>query len=282
MSLISSIIFNSLQMKLLVTFFMLILIGFTTQAQVPMNWTRDEINPGEDFTLTPDESIYSEGIKSCHIQLNSGAVPYLISDVYYITPGAEYEFSFDVFDNDTAGQVKVYADFYDTYGFEIFGQPPVFSPDSSGWQTISWGGMVPVQAVVGFVLLKFYSQPDLYIFNQTAHVWIDNISYRETGGNNLVANGGFEEWAVGIDEFGNTERLLSIYPNPASHYVNIVVPGNSNAIIISDMMGREVIKTYIYEDKHIQIDIRDLPKGLYMVSSILEDSSVLKRKWIKY
>jgi len=269
-------------MKLLVTFFILILIGFATQAQIPMNWTRDEINPGEDFTLSPDESFFSEGIKSCHMQLNSSAVPYLISDVFYITPGAEYEFSLDVFDNDTAGQVKVYADFYDTYGFDIFGQPPVFSSDSSGWQTISWGGVVPGQAVVGFVLIKFYSQPDLYNFNQTAHVWIDNISYHETGGNNLVTNGDFEEWAVGIDESGNTERLLSIYPNPASDFVNIVVTGSSEVIIISDLMGREVIKTYIIEDKHIQIDIRDLPKGMYLVSSILEDSQVLKGKWIKY
>jgi len=268
-------------MKLLVTFFILILIDFATQAQVPINWTLDEINPGEDFTLMPDGSFFSEGMKACHMQLNSSAVPYLISDVYYITPGAEYEFSFDVFDNDTAGQVKVYADFYDTYGFDIFGQPPVFSSDSSGWQTISWVGAVPGQAVVGFVRIKFYCQPDLYDFNQTAHVWIDNISYRETGGNNLVTNGGFEEWAVGIDESGNTERPLSIYPNPASDFVNIPVTGSSEVIIISDLMGREVLKMNTSGNEILHVDLRLLTEGLYIITVTLGNDTVLTGKLLK-
>lgn len=267
-------------MKLLVTFFMLILIGFTTQAQVPMNWTRDEINPGEDFTLTPDESFFSEGIKSCHMQLNIGAVPYLISDVYYINPGAEYEFSFDVYDNDTAGQVKVYADFYDTYGFDIFGQPPVFSSDSSGWQTISWDGVVPGQAVVGFVLIKFYCQPDLYNFNQTAHVWIDNISYRETGGNNLLANGGFEEWAVGIDDYRDYKNTLFIYPVPAKDLVNLIFPGIAKFIVISDLMGRELLKITSPAMGKYQLDIASLPDGLYLSSVVREDNSVFQGKLI--
>ena len=79
--------------------FIFILFLFTINvisAQSPVNWTRDEINPGEDFTLSADGSVFTEGLKSCHLQLNSGSVPYLKSDVFYIIPGAEYEFSFDV------------------------------------------------------------------------------------------------------------------------------------------------------------------------------------------
>jgi hypothetical protein len=180
------------------TLFIILTCGLS--AQIPLNWTRDEINPGEDFTIMPDELFLTHGWKSCHLQLNSGSVPYLKSDVFFITPGAEYEFSFDVLDNDTAGQVKIYADFYDVYGFDVFGQQPVYSVDSAEWQTVSWTGTIPMQAAVGYVLIKFYNQPDPYQFTKTAHIWLDNFVFRENGGNNLILNGSFEEWIVGVDE----------------------------------------------------------------------------------
>ena len=99
------------------------------------------------------------------------------------------------------------------------GQPPVFSADSSEWQTISREGIIPDQAVVGYVLIKFYSQPDLYDFTKTADIWIDNVQFRQAGGDNLVANGSFEEWVVGVDETVNDSNPLSIYPNPAGDFV---------------------------------------------------------------
>jgi len=274
----------SLMKRFLQYLFISVLLAssITLFAQVPLNWTRDEINPGEDLTLTPDGSFFTEGMKSCHLQLNSGAVPYLVSDVYYVTPGAAYEFSFDVFDNDTAGQVKVYADFYDTYGFNIFGQPPVFSSDSSEWQTISWTGTVPGQAVVGYVLVKFYNQPDLYNFTTTAHVWMDNIRFRQSDGNNLVANGGFEDWIVGIDESINEGDHLSVYPNPAKDFIHIDLPASAEVLIISDVSGREVLRTSIDQGEHFRVDIRHLQQGMYLVTAILKNNSLLKRKLIKY
>jgi hypothetical protein len=257
---------------------LLIFPSIISFSQIPLNWTRDEINPGEDFTLSPDESFFTEGLESCHLQLNSSAVPYLKSDVFYVTPGANYEFSFDVFDNDTAGQVKVYADFYDTYGFNIFGQPPVFSSDSADWQTISWDGVVPGQAVVGYVLIKFYSQPDLYTFTKTAHVWMDNIQFRQAGGDNLLANGGFEEWVVGVKEIDNDREEISIYPNPARVFIYIDLPGKAEVIIISDLSGREVLKLNACGKEQLPADIRQLPEGLYIIKAILENNSVLTGK----
>jgi hypothetical protein len=265
-------------MKFITTFISFFLLTSSIYAQIPLNWTRDEINPGEDFTLTPDESFFTEGLESCHLQLNSSAVPYLVSDVFYITPGANYEFSFDVFDNDTAGQVKVYADFYDTYGFNIFGQPPVFSSDSAEWQTISRQGVVPGQAVVGYVLIKFYNQPDLYNFTKTADIWIDNIQFRQAGGDNLLTNGGFEEWVVGVKEIDNDREEISIYPNPASDFVFIDLPGKCESVIISDMTGREVLKLKIDEGEQLQIDIRKMPEGLYIIKAILRNNSILTGK----
>jgi hypothetical protein len=262
---------------------LLVAISFNESiAQTPLNWTRDEINPGEDFMLVPDGSKFTEGIKSCQIQLNSGAVPYLVSDVFYITPGAAYEFSCDVFDNDTAGQVKVYADFYDTYGFDIFGQSPVFSGDSPEWQTINWTGTVPTQAVVGYVLVKFYNQPDLYNFTKTSHTWIDNFRFTVNGGDNLVSNGGFEEWIVGINDPSNERNHLSVYPNPADDYVDIDLPLNSRVIIISDLAGKELLNINTNTNNHLRVDISDYPGGLYITTIVLESGPVIKGKIIKH
>lgn len=267
-------------MKFISAFIIFILIGAMIYAQVPLNWTRDEINPGEDFTITPDDSFLTDGTKSCHLQLNSGAAPYLFSEVYYVTPGAAYEFSFDVFDHDTAGQVKVYADFYDTYGFDIFGQPPAFSTDSSEWQTVSWSGIIPAQAVVGYVLIKFYNQPDLYHFTKTAHIWIDHVQFRQAEGNNLVVNGGFEDWIVGIDEWGNERKLLSVYPNPAGDFVNFDLPADSKVIVISDLTGREVKRFITVGKELLQVDVKYLPAGLYLITAIHGDDSILTHKLV--
>jgi hypothetical protein len=269
------------KMKLLTIniFFLLICTGLFAQA--PQNWAIDEINPGADLTLNPDGSFFSDGIRSCRLHLNSGAVPYLKSDVYNVSAGASYEFSFDVFDQDTAGQVRVYADFYDASGFNVFGQTPVYSSDSSEWQTIGWDGVIPDQAVSGYVLIKFYCQPDLYHFTKTATVWIDHVQFRQAGGDNLVANGSFEEWIVGVEENGSSRNQLSIYPNPADDYVNIDFPDVAETIVISDLTGREVLRTSPKEKVKNQIDIRQLKQGIYIVAVMLEDNSVLKRKLIK-
>jgi hypothetical protein len=242
-----------------------------------MNWTRDEINPGEDFTLVADESFFTEGARSLKMTLHTGAVPYLVSDVFYITPGAEYEFSIDVFDNDTSGQVKVYADFYDTYGFNIFGQPPVFSADSSQWQTISWQGTVPAQAVVGYILVKFYCQPDLYHFVKEAEAWIDDVRFVQQGGFNLVANGGMEEWNVGVEETGNEDQL-SIYPNPAREHVTIDFPKNSGEIVISDITGRIFFQLQHPGQGPFQVDLTGWNVGMYLVSVIQDGKMVFVNK----
>ena len=265
-------------MKQLLVILFILTLTISLYAQVPLNWTRDEINPGDDFTLDADESFKTEGMRSLHMRLHSGAVPYLVSDVFYITPGAEYDFSIDVYDNDTSGQVKVYADFYDTYGFNIFGQPPVFSADSSAWQTISWQGTIPTQAVVGYILVKFYCQPDLYHFVKDADAWLDHVQFRQSGGDNLVTNGGFEEWNVGLDEPCEANQL-SIYPNPAKDLVNIDFSGNIHEIFISDVTGRAVLNLVDNGQGLFQVDLTSWNKGIYMISAVKDGNKVFSKKF---
>lgn len=258
----------------------MMIITTTTFAQVPMNWTRDEINPGEDFTLFQDNSVFTEGQKSLHMQLNKGSVPYLVSDIFYIQPGGEYEFSIDVLDNDTAGQVKVYADFYDTYGFDIFGEPPVYSIDSSEWVTISWSGIIPSQAVVGYILIKFYNQPDLYNFTKTAHIWLDNVQFRIGGGENLVTNGGFEEWIVGMDE-NPGDRHLIVYPNPADDFICLKMNTKIDQAELYTSAG-QLVRSKEINDDNAKIAINNLAPGIYLLKVAFSNEIYSKKIIIRH
>lgn len=268
-------------MKFFTPLVLLLLTWASAYSQIPLNWTVDEINPNEDISLYPDESVFTDGMKSCRLLLNSSAVPYLISDDYSVTPGASYKFSIDVLDNDTAGQLKIYADFYDSYGFNIYGGTPVFSSDSSEWQTISWEGTIPDQAVTGYVLIKFYCEPDLYHFTRTAKAWIDNAQFRQSEGANLVSNGSFEEWILGLEDPGNYENPLAIYPNPAVDFVNIYLPEDIDFIVISDLTAREVLRMKVDGRKKIQVDLKRFPEGLYLISAVTGPFSVLTGKLFK-
>jgi hypothetical protein len=246
--------------------FALFLIAFPTLAQIPLNWTIDEINPGTDVTVSPDGLKFSEGTKSCHLQLNSGAVPYMISDLFPVTGNTPYEFSIDVFDYDTAGQIKVYADFYDAYGFDIFGAPPVFSADSNQWMTIHWEDTIPPQAIMGYILIKYYCQPSLYNFTRKADAWVDNVQFRQAGGDNLVANGSFEQWVVGINEDKPDNQTVKIYPNPAKDFVNVELVEMAEWILISDLTGREVMKINVTNQHSMRLDLSGLGNGFYNLS----------------
>lgn len=250
-------------LKNLFLFLPSIIFVANSSAQVPMNWARDEINPGEDFTLFQDNSVFTEGQRALHMQLNKGSVPYLVSDVFYIRPGAVYTFSVDVMDNDTAGQVKIYADFYDAYGFDIYGETPVFSADSADWVTISWQGTVPSQAVVGYVLIKFYNQPDLYTFTRQADIWLDNVRFIQDSGPNLVANGGFEEWVVGVED--DPEELnVTVFPNPADDFISLKLKEKIVRIELYNSAGQRV-RLLGTDGGMSGIPVEDLMEGLYLL-----------------
>jgi hypothetical protein len=75
---------------------------------------------------------------------------------------------------------------------------------------------------------------------------------------------------VGIEEF-KINQLLSVYPNPATHIVNIEwsvinVGSNETVISIHDMQGRLVMQQTVSPIATSEIlDISDLNKGIYLV-----------------
>jgi hypothetical protein len=237
-------------------------------AQSPLNWELDELEPGFSLSLNPDEIKFSEGIRSCGLTLKSSSVPYLISEVFYITPGSEYEFSIDVLDQDTAGMLRIYADFYDTYGFDVFGQPPVNSEDSADWQNISWSGIVPSQAVVGYILVKFFCQPDPGSFIRESQVWIDNARFSESGGENLVVNGGFESWTTGVADFITYPLDLTIFPNPADEYTYIYTRMMASTLAITDISGRIILSIDDPGVERTLVSLSGFAEGIYIVKAI--------------
>jgi len=158
----------------------------------PANWMIDTPSPG-DLTLMPNTVDFTQGVQSCEMMLHTTNVPYFVSDNFAVNAGANYTFSVDVYDNDTRGRLKVYADFYDADGGDIYGEAPLYSEDMDAWQTISWSALVPEGAVEGYVWIKFYDQDD---FIDEAIILVDNTMFVEDGGENLVANGGYEAWTM--------------------------------------------------------------------------------------
>ncbi len=184
----------------------------------PANWMIDTPSPG-DLTLMPNTVDFTQGVQSCEMMLHTTNIPYFISDSYAVNAGASYTFSLDVYDNDTRGQLKMYAEFYDADGNDIYGEEPVYSEDMDAWQTITWSAVVPEGAVEGYVWIKFYDQDD---FIDEAIILVDNASFVEDGGENLVVNGGYEAWTMlGIDNaYYVGEGAIDVRYNSAVDAVN--------------------------------------------------------------
>jgi hypothetical protein len=60
---------------------------------------------------------------------------------------------------------------------------------------------------------------------------------------------------------------IQVYPNPAIDYIMITDNDNVSKIWIYNVLGKRV-KAYNVESSGMKFDIRDLPKGMYVVRLI--------------
>jgi len=175
----------------------LTLVPAVLSAQVLNDWILDEPT-GADLTVTQEAATVSEGSYAAKVSLLTAEVPFIFSATFNVTEGSAYDFSIDILDNTTQGSLKIYCEFYDADGEDIFGEDPVFSTESADWQTISWSGTVPTGAVEAYVWIKLYDDPG---FTPPVDFYLDNASFTEDGGANLVPNGGFESWSSTLETF---------------------------------------------------------------------------------
>jgi len=84
---------------------------------------------------------------------------------------------------------------------------------------------------------------------------------------------------IGEFEIENPEKIVSIFPNPASDILSVVVLKPNCKItnlIITDMQGR-ILKNVNQQE----INISDLPKGTYLIRIDLNNSSSFVERFIK-
>jgi alpha-L-arabinofuranosidase len=77
---------------------------------------------------------------------------------------------------------------------------------------------------------------------------------------------------LGIQNWDNLSEQISIYPNPTTKFLNIVLPENTfevnkNKITIYDMTGKEVKSESVKcNSNYFQTDVSILPKGIYLLT----------------
>jgi len=79
--------------------------------------------------------------------------------------------------------------------------------------------------------------------------------------------------SVGVGE--NSLANFSLYPNPASGFVNIETknPGDKH-VVVYDMLGKQVIKTVVGGS---ELNISALKSGIYNLSVTQDNATVTKK-----
>jgi len=103
-------------------------------------------------------------------------------------------------------------------------------------------------------------------------------------GSIILTNSGYSDMFIaklyatlGINELNNSFNI-SVYPNPANDIITILIPQNATIEIIN--IEGEIIKTINNNDKEIQIDLKNLSSGIYIIKAITENG-IITKKFIK-
>lgn len=136
---------------------------------------------------------------------------------------------------------------------------------------------------------KYHQYTDRAESNQAVSVYgkdkialISNSSMNSVLGQDLNDLGGFNNYILFLEkeELATQEqlsRLFSIYPNPASDYLNIETKDKIRSYEIYDGSGRKMNISTNYQK---QVDIRNLIKGVYYIR-LITDKNTLTSKFIK-
>jgi hypothetical protein len=75
---------------------------------------------------------------------------------------------------------------------------------------------------------------------------------------------------------------LSIYPNPSSTSISISLPVFINSFEVTDVIGRVInSKSKIQNQNEIQLNITDLPQGIYFIKTIDKSGDINIGKFVK-
>jgi hypothetical protein len=74
---------------------------------------------------------------------------------------------------------------------------------------------------------------------------------------------------------------ISVYPNPAQEYITIEIKNPRKNLRVYNYWGQEFNLPIRFFDEKIQIDIRSIPTGIYMISSAFDGGLFKSTTFIK-
>ena len=186
----------------------------------------------------------------------------------------------------------------DLYFSGIFSDTADFDPDSGVYNLYSAGGydiyickldtdgdMIWAKSMGGSgddrgSTISVANNGDIYLggdFSATADLDPENSTYylSSAGGTDIYINKIYDCSTVNINELDASESL-SVQPNPANDNVNIKITSssstNNSVVNIYNMQGLLILHSEINNAMQKQINIQDIPSGVYIVKVIVENS----------
>ena len=183
------------------------LLAITAFSQTPDNWTV----LGSAVTIEQESTLVNEGLSSAKVTWTSTSNQDIHSDEFDVVGDATYSYSLNVYDNTNAGRVRMVIAFDGSLTYT-----DTYSVDLANWQTLNITGTVPTGATKGYVKLRFYDESAGWSTNgNQATLYVDNATYVEGAGSNMITNGDFETWPVFANitgtEYVNATELDIIY-----------------------------------------------------------------------
>ena len=80
-------------------------------------------------------------------------------------------------------------------------------------------------------------------------------------------------WETSFDHGDDADPKITIFPNPASHYISINNGDNVKKVVIYNLVGRQVKSFEAIEGS--KYNIMDLNKGMYLVQLLDSNSKII-------
>lgn len=119
--------------------------------------------------------------------------------------------------------------------------------------------------------LENISNADIALGNETVAVCWEDAATRTVG----IRTGTFSLTSTNA-ESEDTPHALSVFPNPASDRLVIASAMNTpDAVVIVDVYGRPVLSSRV-NSQRIDLDVHDLPAGMYTVRIVCSNNVITK------
>jgi len=164
----------------------------------------------KEVTLSREKTIVLERTTSLKVTTAKKKAAFR-SGSFAVTPGEEYTLSIHVMDTTSDSKLRCYLYFRDACGNEILSSSQ-YSVDSTEWTPIVFNDTVPEGAVAADIKFKVYDKVGHALF-------VDNASYVEGEGENILPNQYFEYWSeILVPWLRNDSETLTNGPDVMMSY----------------------------------------------------------------